>query len=66
MAIENVKNPGGQGTATAAAAAPAKCSNSSHNGVLLSQESAQEVLNQLEALLPQVRAAAGREQSPRG
>jgi hypothetical protein len=61
MAVSHVPNPTTQeGSEAAAAAAPAKCSNSSHNHVLMSAQAASEVLTQLEALLPGLRAQAGR------
>jgi hypothetical protein len=57
MAIETVRNPGLQ-SKEPEVVAPAKCSNSSHNGILKSQQAAQEALSQLEAYLPKLREAA--------
>jgi hypothetical protein len=45
-------------TAAAPVTPPAKCSNSSHNGVLKSQQAAEEALLQLEAFLPKLRETA--------
>ena len=59
MAIETVRNPATQGSSAAPEVAPAKCSNSSHNGILKSQAAAQEALDQLEAYLPTLKSAAG-------
>lgn len=62
MAVEHVPNPTAQeGAEAAAAAAPAKCSNSSHNRVFVSAQAANEVLTQLEAVLPRLRAELGRQ-----